>query len=51
MIGDCGSCYVFSSLYVISKRFQILFNKLYPNKKWSLKQFELSIDELLKSVS
>ncbi|UKJ90751.2 cathepsin-like cysteine protease [Theileria orientalis] len=48
--GDCGSCYVHSSLYVISKRFQILFNKLYPNKKWPLKQFELSIDELLKSA-
>eukprot|EP00375_Theileria_parva_P002770 XP_765451.1 cathepsin C [Theileria parva strain Muguga] len=48
--GECGSCYIYSSLYVISKRLQILFNKLYPNYNWKLNHFKLSIHDLLSSA-
>ncbi|PHJ25978.1 preprocathepsin c precursor [Cystoisospora suis] len=45
--GSCGSCYAVSSAYVLQKRFEILFNKLFPGANLTAFESPLSAQSIL----
>nr|AAZ15656.1 cathepsin C3 [Toxoplasma gondii] len=50
--GACGSCYAVSSAYILQKRFEIMFSKLFPGENTTVFESPLSAQSILScSVS
>ncbi|ESS33406.1 putative preprocathepsin c precursor [Toxoplasma gondii VAND] len=45
--GACGSCYAVSSAYILQKRFEIMFSKLFPGENTTVFESPLSAQSIL----